>query len=374
MQLGSIINRKTLIRLSMGAVLVVLVGIDLSSSLNSGLNSSAIPVSQLISDGVPADYNTRVVLVRSDDSDLSQPVELGQPLSHEQVIGMVYAALNTSGDLLPLLFEGAHVVMKPNIVEVEELPEHKGVNTDPRVIEGCIRWMNEYGPAGMTFTVAEASGGWLSPEFRNTKYDVSAPVADGFEMSGYVEMQQRLAQEGIQVELLDANFGPVDDPLQGIRYAPVPEYIDFPVADGYWIHEAILDADVLIDVPVMKTHTPQLTACLKNHIGIAASVKYGIYKGLGGVEPGDPKLHEGYPEINTVEREIVDLSSIGQPDYCLVDAIVCKERGKYRTNPSLRRNIIIAGTDLVAVDTTCARLMGINPYNVPHLVSAAREG
>ncbi|MBI1390958.1 MAG: DUF362 domain-containing protein [bacterium] len=374
MHLDSIIKGKTLIRLVSGAVLIILVYVDLAASLNGGVNSSAIPVSQLKSDGVPADYNTRVALVRSDDGVLSQPVGLDQPLSREQVIEMVYAALNASGDLLPLLSRGAHVVMKPNIVEVEERPEHKGVNTDPRVVEGCIRWMNEYGPEGMTYTVAEASGGWLSPRFRGTKYDVSAPVADGFEKSGYVEMQQRLANEGVQVELLDANFGPVENPLQGIRYAPVPDYIDIPVADGYWIHEAILDADVLIDIPVLKTHTPQLTACLKNHIGIAASVKYGIYKGLGGVEPGDPKLHEGYPEINTVEREIVDLASIGQPDYCLVDAIVCKERGKYRTDPSLRRNIIVAGTDLVAVDTTCARLMGINPTNVPHLVSAAREG
>ena len=365
------------LRISLAGLIVALVGIDIASTLTASTRSTAIPVSQLKDDGVPPGYSTRVAMARSDDSALSQPQALAGALSREQVIEMVYAALDSSGDLLPLLFEGAKVTIKPNIVEVEQEghPEHRGVNTDARVVEGLIRWMDEHGPQGLQYTVAEASGEWMSPAYAGTKHNVgTAYIVNGYEPAGFVDMQQRLAADGIAVELLDANFGPVENPLQGIRLEPVPAYIDFPVFDGYWVHEAILDPDVLIDVPVMKTHTPQITVCLKNHIGIAAGVKYGIYKGIGGVEPGDPKLHVDYPTLNTVEREIVDLASIGQPDYCLVDAIMCKERGKTKREPQVRRNMVLAGTDMVAVDTVCARIMGLNPDNIPHLVLAAREG
>ena len=188
-------------------------------------------------------------------------------------------------------------------------------------------------------------------------------------------MRQRLAADGIDATLLDANFGPPSDPLNGIRLELVPEWIDFPEYSAYWIHEVILDADVLINVPVMKIHTPQITVCLKNYIGIAAGAKYGTYKGMGGPEPGDPPgLHQNWPEHNSVEREIVDLVSIAPSDYCLVDAIVCKERGKTRSHPAVRRNMVLAGNDMVAVDTVCTLLMGLNPDDVSHLCSAAREG
>ncbi len=353
--------------------LFILIGLDLAFTLQSPSTVKAIPVSQLKNDGVPPEYSTKVALVRSDDSSLTNPIPLTEEISWEQIIEMVYQVLDLSGDLEPLLFEGAKVVMKPNVVEPADLGN--GVNTDPRMIEGLIRWMHQNGPANLQYIVAEGGGGWLSPVMRNTKYNSGgAPIVDGFEQAGYYQMQERLATDGIEVEIVDADFGPKDNPMQAIRNAPVPDWIDFPEYPSYWVHESILDADVLINVPVMKTHTPQITVCLKNYIGIAAGAKYGTYKGVGGPDPGDPKLHRNWPDHNSVELEIVDLASIAPADYCLVDAIVCKERGKTRTHPSLRRNMLIAGTDMVAVDSVCARLMGLNPDDTAHLYDAAREG
>jgi len=354
--------------------LAVLIGIDLANSLQSVAWVTAIPVSQLKSDGLPPNYSTKVALVRSDDSKLAEPASLNTVLSYSRILNMVHEVLDLSGDLKPLLFPGAKVVIKPDIVELAE--RTNGVNTDPFVVEGLIRWMEEQMPGNLNYTVAEGPGGWLADTWRNTKYNTGrASVADGFAIAGYTDMIQRLVNDGISAKMLDANFGPPDNPLQGIRLVPVPEFMDFPEYPSYWVHEVYLDADVLINVPVMKIHTPQITICLKNYIGIAAGARYGTDKGAGGFEPGDPiGLHQGWPKRNSVERELVDLASIAPSDYCLVDALVCKERHKTATDPSVRRNMVVAGTDMVAVDAVCARLMGLNPDNIPQLWDASREG
>lgn len=365
-------------RIALLIVIAGLIGVDLATTSGNSLRSTAIPVSQLKADGIPANYSTTVAMVRSDDSGLSQPAPLTADISREQIIDMVYKVLDTDGGLLPLLHEGATVLMKINIADLEDPnnPAHRGAHTDCRVVEGIIRWMNERGPSGLHYQVAEGSASFIPSEFAGSKYVGNAKPVDGFALAGqnYRLMQQRLANDGIPVDIVDLNIGPVSDPLGVLHYYPVPEFLDFPVANGYWLHDALMTADVYIDVPVMKTHTPQITVCLKNHIGVAPGAKYGYYKGLGGPNPGDPKLHVNYPNENSVEREIIDLAAIARPDYNVVDAVMCKEKAKYPGDPQVRRNMVLAGRDMVAVDTICAELMGYNPDNVPHLVLAAREG
>lgn len=354
-------------------VFIFFIWIDLASTLQNPATVKAIPVSQLKRDGVAADYRTQVATVRSDDSFMNPRQPLSAQLTREEIIRMVYRVLNLSGDLLPKLIAGAKITLKPNIVEIADL--ESGVNTDPRVVEGVIRWMEEKGPGNLHYTIAEGGGGWRPLQWKGTKYDrAPTPLGDAFEQSGYYDMRDRLAADGIQATIRNSDFGTLDEPLKGIRFTLVPDFIDFPEKEGYWVNEAFLDPDLLIDVPVMKTHTPQITICLKNYIGTAAGAKYGTYKAMGGPEESDPKLHVDWPSRNSIEHEIVDLAAISPPDYCLVDALIGKERSKTGNDPSVRRNMLIAGPDLVAVDTVCAQLMGLNPDNIPHLCTAAREG
>lgn len=361
--------KKTIAKTVAAIALVILIGIDLASTLENPARSIAVPLSQLKDDGVSEGYSARVSLVRSDDSALPNPTALTSPLTAEQVFAMVAEAIETSGDLAPQLFAGAKITIKPNVVE--PTPEGNGVNTDPRVVEGLIRWLEANGPANMQYTVAEGSGGWVSPFMRTSIY---GPVYNGYNITGYEAMRTRLAADGIDIDLRDLNFGTYSDAMAGIRSVPVPEFIDFPEFDAHWIHELVLDPDLVINVPVMKTHTPQITVCLKNHIGIPAGVKYGVWKGRGGPNPGDPKLHKDWPIGNSTEREIIELAAIIQPDFNLVDAVICKERGKFSGDPAVRRNMVLAGADMVAVDTICAQIMGLNPDDCAHLVNAAREG
>lgn len=374
MKSASALGPRAVARITIALFLSGLVILDIAARYQTTALSEAIPFSQLKSRRLPPDHSARVGLVRSDDSALSQPVPLDHRLTGEQIHEMVALALDLSGDLEPLLFEGAKITLKPNVVE--PYAKETGVNTDPRVVEGVILWMERLGIPDLQYTLAEGGGGWLHPRMRNTPFNAGgAPVVDGFKVAGYRDMISRLESRGISVDLVDSDFGSYDDPLSRIRLVPVPEFIDFPEWDSYWIHEAILDADVLINVPVMKIHNTHITVCLKNHIGIAAGAKYGTWKGLGGPYPGDPPgLHQGHPKKDSVVREIIDLASIAQPHYNVVDALVGKE--KYKTGSrgiTVRRNMILAGTDMVAMDATCARLMGLNPDDVAHLARAAME-
>ena len=106
--------KKTIAKTVAAIALVILIGIDLASTLENPARSIAVPLSQLKDDGVSEGYSARVSLVRSDDSALPNPTALTSPLTAEQVFAMVAEAIETSGDLAPQLFAGAKITIKPN--------------------------------------------------------------------------------------------------------------------------------------------------------------------------------------------------------------------------------------------------------------------
>jgi uncharacterized protein (DUF362 family) len=70
---------------------------------------------------------------------------------------------------------------------------------------------------------------------------------------------------------------------------------------------------------------------------------------------------------------ICDVVKVRPPDLCLVDGLIAHEGpGPVSGLPRVMR-LIVAGTDAAATDHVCARLMGMNPRNIPHLKLAARH-
>jgi uncharacterized protein (DUF362 family) len=116
-----------------------------------------------------------------------------------------------------------------------------------------------------------------------------------------------------------------------------------------------LEADYLISFAKLKTHSMQvISGIMKNQFGALPEKLKVVYH---------PHLAEA----------IYDLVRVRPPDLCLVDGLIAHEGpGPVSGLPRLMR-LIIAGTDAVATDHVCARLMGINPHRVPHLRLAARN-
>lgn len=117
-----------------------------------------------------------------------------------------------------------------------------------------------------------------------------------------------------------------------------------------------MEADCLISFAKLKTHTLQKISCiLKNQFGaIPEKIKI---------------IH--HPNL---EEAIVSANAIRIPDFCIVDGIIAMEgHGPVKGIPK-PVGLIIVGTDPVATDHLCAKVMGFNPRAVPHLNLARKRG
>lgn len=135
---------------------------------------------------------------------------------------------------------------------------------------------------------------------------------------------------------------------------PVPQ----PCARGQWtVPKALLDADVVGSLAVLKVSAVTgASLCMKNMFGVLA-VERKHY------------LHEWINEL------LVDLLQVLRPAFGIIDGYWGWEGGESMIagNP-LQTNVVIAGRDVVAVDTVGALVMGLDPQAVPHLPMAAKLG
>ncbi len=243
------------------------------------------------------------------------------------VLGALRGAWQSAN--MPAL-RGARVVLKPNLVDfVSGAP----CFTHPRVTQAMIHVARELG--ARTIVVAEGT------TFRR---DVRAIL----DATGYSEM---LARE--RVEFVDLNY---DD------------LVTMPLAGGYtglktlFVARTIADADVLISIAKLKTHHwTQISASIKNLFGIVPGVKYGWPKNT---------LHiRGIPAFLA---ELAD--SLPTRAGAVVDGIVGMQGDGPLFGSAVASGALVVGADLVAVDATCARLMGFDPAQIDYLNFAAWAG
>jgi uncharacterized protein (DUF362 family) len=141
------------------------------------------------------------------------------------------------------------------------------------------------------------------------------------------------------------------------RYRPVA--IPGGKAISSWeIYEEALAADVFVNVPIAKHHgLSGLTMGLKNVMGV-----------LGG---NRGRIHTDFDE------KIVD-ANLGRPSHLVVlDATrVLLAHGPQggRLEDVAHPGVVVAGSDVVAVDAYSTRFFGKAPGDIPHIVRAAERG
>jgi len=82
---------------------------------------------------------------------------------------------------------------------------------------------------------------------------------------------------------------------------------------------------------------------------------------------------KGSMHTRSLSEKISDLASILRPSLSVVDGIIASEGHETSGNP-VEMNLLIAGTDPVAVDAVGAAVMGISPRDVKHLRLAEEKG
>jgi uncharacterized protein (DUF362 family) len=123
----------------------------------------------------------------------------------------------------------------------------------------------------------------------------------------------------------------------------------------------ISEADVIISVPKMKTHHwTWVSLSMKNLFGVMPGAKYGWPKN---------RLH-----LNGIEASIITLHQTIAPQLALVDGVVGMESDGPIRGEARHSGVLVMGSDLVAVDATCARIMGFPPRGIKHLALAEQLG
>ncbi|MGL6096890.1 MAG: DUF362 domain-containing protein, partial [Fimbriiglobus sp.] len=229
-------------------------------------------------------------------------------------------------DAVPV--RGKRVVLKPNLVEYSR---DKVINTDPRFVGAVIELFQSEGAAEVI--VAEGPGHW-----RNARFLVAE--------SGLGDVLQKYG-----VRFVDVNH---DEPVKVLNLGRTTglEYL--------YLSRTILSADVFVSLPKLKTHHwAGATLSLKNLFGTLPGICYGWPKN---------ELHwRGIP------NSIVDIALTHTPHLAIVDGIVGMEGDGPLAGTAKPVGIVAMGTDLVAVDATCCRVMGLPPERVPTLVLGAAK-
>jgi uncharacterized protein (DUF362 family) len=129
-----------------------------------------------------------------------------------------------------------------------------------------------------------------------------------------------------------------------------------------WAPKSVLAADLIVSLPKMKTHHwAGVTLSMKNLFGTVPGSLYGW--------PKNVLHHYG------IDRSIVKLAeTFGPKTIAIVDGIVGMEGNGPIQGKAREAGVIVAGANLVAVDATCCRLMGIDPGKVASIASARRLG
>jgi uncharacterized protein (DUF362 family) len=72
-----------------------------------------------------------------------------------------------------------------------------------------------------------------------------------------------------------------------------------------------------------------------------------------------------------IDGSILDLNATVKPHFTILDAITAMEGDGPIMGRPRHMGFLAMSADLVAVDATCARIIGLNPDKIPYLPAAA---
>ena len=252
-------------------------------------------------------------------------------VKYEKPLESMRRALDLCGGL-DAIAPGDKVFLKPNIVFWTRLADFPkwGVITTSRVVQDVVTLLAERGVRDITIGEGMVLG---RPNDRET-----APHA--FETLGYAELGRRHG-----VKTVDAFARP---------------FREVDLGDGMKLsyNVDILDSDVVIDLPVMKTHAQTMVSLgiknLKGMIDVNSRKRCHSADPDRGLHAWIARLADPFPRLLTVQ-----------------DGLFTAEMGPSFDGVMHRANILAASWDVLSADLVGARLLGQDPATVPYLVNAA---
>jgi len=236
---------------------------------------------------------------------------------HNDFYEAVTKAIDSLGE--PVVVPGDCVLIKPNLVRTIAISDSD--MTSPGVIEAVARCCLDWGAARVIIGEGPA---YYQPKSR---------LKECFTHTGVNKIAERL---GIEWVLFDDH-----------SYRTFRKIADC-TPDEFRVTEYAFTCDKFINLPVLKTHyMTTVTLAMKN---LKGCLKW----------EDKPRFHS--PDLN---RAIVELCKIVRPTFNIIDATTWKQGSE---------KLLIAGSDIVAVDAVGSALMGIDPGGVQTVSLGAMAG
>ena len=217
---------------------------------------------------------------------------------------------------------GRRVFLKPNMVEYWR---DKAVNTDARLVAATADAMLTAGAREVV--IGEGPG-----HRRDIEY-----LLEGTGMRDVVK--------DMRLRFVDLNHDDVRRVTLTCNYSGM---------NSVWLPVELLQSDYIVSMPKLKTHhLAGMTASMKNLFGTMPGAVYGWPKNL---------LH-----FHGIDQSIIDLTATIRPQLAIVDAVLAMEGDGPIMGRPRQIGFIGMGTDLVALDATCARVIGLDPNKMPYL-------
>jgi uncharacterized protein (DUF362 family) len=290
----------------------------LSTSLSAGLIAGA-GLSIANFDNIFASTNSA-----SGKSSGAGPFDLTAVMGGEPDV-MFDKAIASMGGIEKFVKKGQTVVVKPNI-GWDTTPE-RAANTNPllvkRIVEHCIK-----AGAKDVYVFDYTCDNWQKT-YKNSGIEQAVKDAGG--------------------KILSANN---EDSYKPVK---IPKGKKLKEAEE---HELILNSDVFINVPILKSHGgATITVAMKNLMGIIWNRRYW--------------------HMHDLHQCIADYATYRKPDLNVVDAYrVMKKNGPKGVSVEdvVTLKSLIISTDIVAADAAAAKLFGLEPKTVDYIRIASEMG
>ena len=225
-----------------------------------------------------------------------------------------------------IIAPGDAVLLKPNIHAIQSYTT--GGTTNPSVVAAVVKWAYERG-AKKVIVGDSPFYGCSEPE-------------RCFTDTGMGEAVEKAGAKWV-------TFGEHDFRIFRNASRSLPAEVG--------ISEFVFKCDKMINMAVMKTHFN----CL---------VTLGMKNLKGCMRPEDKAA---FHKIN-LNRAIVALNKLVRPDLTIVDGTVGMEGMGPASGTPVNANLLMAGRDIVAVDSVASFLMGIDPAEVMTIIQGHQAG
>jgi len=265
----------------------------------------------------------------------SAPITSSEPASRDSAyIAVVHGqdasaitqrAVEAIGGIERFVKSGYDVIIKPNICNANNHPEYAST-TNPDVVAVLVRMCLGAGAKRVRVMDSPFSG----------------TAQRAYVQSG---IEDAVKAAGGEMELMSA---------MGFIDTDIPQGVDI---QRWPIYQPILDADLVINVPIAKHHNlAKLTLGGKNLMGVIDN-RGGIHRNLG--------------------QRLADLATVIQPQLTIIDAVrilVANGPTGGDLNDVKTTNTVIASHDMVACDSYATSLFGMKPDDIAYIRQSAALG